>query len=310
MISTIIDLLKYFTSSETRDTVRSISQFASSLQSDWKKHIYVAKADFYNANWGTIDAFSNNLFDMILDTGISEEMYERFEDVYIELINNSYNHGILVKNNYKCRVKCIFSRWFIQLEVSDNNKKFNFFEALDEVLLERNKNERKHISGLEMVYQLSDNLIVKNGKIIAIFVGEKRIKITKDLIRFQNRRVLRITILNPPNWSFLSPSWQPLRDAIDQEEQRFVLVRIGHSFRELDEDDRMKNRLNRRVDTATMRAVSSVISHYSPQEHRWFAYLVDSVRIYNRLKDLEERNTKIFISENEALSWLTSIETE
>lgn len=307
MISTIIDILKYFTSSDTRDTVKSISQFASSLQGNWKKHIYITKANFSNANWGKIDAFSNNLFDMILEQGVSEDMYERFESVYIELVKNSYNHGILARNDYKCRIKCIYSRWFIQLEISDNNKNFNFLEALKKVELERNRNERIHTSGLEIVEELTDSRIIKNGKIIAVFVGEKKVKITKDAITIQGRDILCINVVNPPSWSFLSPSWEPLQDAINRNDRKFVLIRIGYSFGSPSEDEHRKTRT---VDTEALRAVSSVISHYAPQENHWFAYLVDTLRTYKSLKKLEGRNTRIFINENEAISWLTSIEID
>lgn len=226
MIADILSILKFITDAQTRDTVKAIAQATSRNQDDWRKYVYVMKGQFRDSEWINIDAFTNELFRRVKDTGITETKFSRFRSVYTELIDNAHQYGGNATKKI-VSINCIFSKWFIQIEIKDNGKGFNLGESLTKVRLDKMEGLREGKSGLELVSELCDKLEVKKSRVTAVIAGEDRIQVLTKTEKIGKAELLEITVVEDEQWSFLPPSWESFRDVIEKAIQPLVLIRFG-----------------------------------------------------------------------------------
>lgn len=318
MLSDIVNVLKFLTESQTRDTIAAITQIASREQSNWKKNLHSMKQQFRISDWAKINAFTNDLFERVANTGISETKIHRFTTIYSELVDNAYSHGCKDNKKGKVTIQCIYSKWFIQLEVTDNGKGFDLEKTLNAVRNERTQLIRHGKSGLEIVIELSDKVEVKKSRVSVVIAGEDRIKILTSSEKLNYKDLLVVTVEEDNQWSFLFPSWEPLRETLEAATQPYVLVRFDKSFHvDLNDSEvTIKTRPETRVNTNSSirqtkprRTVIPIITEYALDKKHYFAYITRDRWVYNDLKRLEDnsdgiKNLRIFQNEGEAREWL------
>lgn len=324
MLSDFLSVLKFLTDSQTRDTIKAISQVASHKQSDWKKNVYSMREQFKISEWVKINAFSNDLFQRIKNTGISESKFQRFTTIYSELVDNAYNHGCGGKNNCKVTIQCLFSKWFIQLEVADDGRGFDLKKVLQKVDDERADSRIRHgQSGIELILELSDSVEVKKSRVLVVIAGEDRIKIKTTVVGLEKREMCIVTIEEDEQWSFLSPSWEPLRDTLETITQPLILVRFGKPTTMKDEGPALPQKFYPMDSSGVMgvtkprRKAKPIITECALDKNHYFAYVTPERWVYDDLKKLENsdddendiKNLRFFRNENDAISWLKECPT-
>jgi len=313
MFTDFLNFLKFITDSQTRDTVKAFAEVASRKQKDWKQYVRSVSGKFTVAEWAKINAFTNDLFQKVLESGLSESKFRRFKTAYSELVDNAYHHGCKKRSNCKVTIKCVFSKWFIQLEITDTGKGFNYEEALDNVHQERWEEKRSGKSGLEVVSDVVDSLHIHKSRILIVIACDDRIKVHKSTERISRKELLTIIVEADKDWSFLSPDWTPLREALDEANQELVLVRFGTSVDthnvpfatkkkfhmvtiDKDDDDLLRP-------TRPRREAKIVISE-AMDENRYYAYVVPTHWVHSDMKELQTDNLKFFQTELDAKNWL------
>jgi anti-sigma regulatory factor (Ser/Thr protein kinase) len=320
MLTDIISILKFATDPQTRNTVGAILNAASQKKPNWKAQIQLESFEFNQSNWALINAFTNELFRKISATKISRTKLSRFKSVYTELLNNAYNHGCKGKSRWKISVKCIYSRWFIQLEVKDNGKGFIVDSALEKVKNERWNDERKGRSGLELARDLSDSIFIdgKNSRITIVIAGEDRINIYKSIEKHGKHDLLIITWADKDEWSFLAPDWEPLSNILNSATQRLILVRFASPSRAdeaqvgtkaigvppVEKEDEEYEEVDKDFSTQELRQARPIITECGLDTNHLFAYIISSYWAYTDLKELETENLRFFRNEPDAKNWL------
>lgn len=328
MLSDILNILKFFTDSQTRDTMKAIKMVASSRQKDWRKNVHHVREQFSIANWMKINAFTNDLFERVQNTDISQEKYRRFTTVYSELINNAHDYGC--RTNPKCKiiVDCIYSRWFIQLEIKDGGNGFDLHDSLEAVQKQRDEGKRKGKSGLEIVMDLSDKFEVKKTCIVVVIAGEDRIKTHTAIEKINEADLLLVTVEEDREWSFLAPSWQPLRDTLEKATQPLILVRFGKSSEKSNERVIVLGNFGEKhsseaytkaqqpkekffIEDSHVMRITNVRGRAKPiiidcalDKNHHFAYITPDRWVYDDLKELETANLKFFRNTKDAYYWL------
>jgi anti-sigma regulatory factor (Ser/Thr protein kinase)/ribosomal protein L40E len=313
MLTDIISLLKVATDPKTRDTITAIIGVASRKQPNWKEQIRVEGYQFTPENSATINAFTNELFRKVLKTGISQGKLERFTTVYSELINNAYYHGCQGKSKWKIIVRCVYSRWFIQLEVSNSGDGFDIQAAMRKVAEERGNGKRHGKSGLELVRDLTDSMYVdgKKSKISIVIAGENRINITTSEELHNKYNLLVVTWKDNEDWSFLIPDWEPLNEVLTKATQSLILIRFGTHSGDDSAEVRSKkiNSPDGEIDigkksTTKIRAAKPIITECALDTDHLFAYIISEKWVYEELVELETENLRFFRNESEAKHWL------
>lgn len=315
MITDVLGMLQFATNPNTRATLSAILNAASRRQPNWQTQIQVAGGTFTPSNWPMISAFTNDLFLKVSATGMSRTKFERFQAVYQELISNAYDHGCAKRSRWTISVKCIFCRWYVQLEVKDDGKGFLVHEALDKVAHERANGERQGRSGLELVQTLSDSVYVRgrNSHVTVVIAGEDRIRIRTSCERLGNSDLLIVIWLDEEEWSFLVPDWKPLKDVLDTASQPLILVKFARGS-SADETETYPKPIEVPDDerdpavpaTKLFRKAWPIIKQCALDESHYFAYLVSTqwTWVYDDLRSMETSNLRFFFSELEARQWL------
>lgn len=303
MLPNILDVLKFITDSKTGDFVKSISKIASQQQVDCSRDVIVFTGRFRHSEWYKIKAFANELFSKILETGINESKYKRFKTVFSELVTNAYKHGCRNKKNCYVRVRCKFSRWYIQLEVSNTGKGMDLEKALKKVERQRIKGYRQGKSGLEIVSELTDVMEVKKSQIVVIIAGEDRIKIHTEVHRVENTDLLLITVEENDEWGFLPPKWESLRDTLEKVEERLILVRFG-KYRTIKDEARFVEDSDSMRITHRRRMAKPIITECALDKNHFFAYVTADRWVYEDMRELEKDNLRFFRNSNDAYFWL------
>lgn len=314
MISDILSILKFITDSQTRDTIKAITQATSKKQSDWKNHIFVEKGDFKENNWVNIDVFTNNLFQHVRDTGISETKFRRFTSAYTELIDNAYQHGGIKSNKGSVSINCIFSKWFIQIEVKDSGNGFDLHESLEKVRSDRDDGLRDGKSGLELVRELCDKVEVKKTRVVAVIAGEDRMHVLSKVDKVGKVDLLEVTVIEDEQWSFLPPSWEPFRDAIEKANQPLILVRFGKMQSRAEGSSVPMAKDVFFVENSVMtvvrrtlvgrRKMRPIIVECALNKNHYYGYVTPDRWVYDDLKELETDNLKFFRNIRDANIWL------
>jgi anti-sigma regulatory factor (Ser/Thr protein kinase) len=314
MISDILSILKFITDAQTRDTVKAIAQATSKKQSDWKKHVFVMKGKFKETEWINIDAFTNDLFQRVKDTGISETKFRRFTSAYSELIDNAYQHGGLNAKKGIVSINCIYSKWFIQIEIKDNGNRFDLYKSLEKVRNDREQGLREGKSGLELVRELCDKVEIRKSCVIAVIAGEDRMQILSNVEKFGNTELLEVTVIEDEQWSFLPPSWETFRDAIEKASQPIILVRVGkmqsraegNSITTAKEVFFVENNVMSAIRRTLVgrRKMRPIIVDCALNKNHYYAYVMPDRWVYDDLKELETNNLKFFRNVSDANAWL------
>lgn len=315
MLSDILNIFKFITDSSTRETIQSIARIASERQVDWKKNVFSMKGEFRLSDWFKINAFTNELFRRVRETGISDSKYDRFTTVYTELVENAYHHGCNKKKRCKVKISCIFSKWFIQLEVADTGKGFSISDIEERIRQEKRTESRIGLkkTGLEVVLELSDNLeIKKKSRVIVVIAGENRVKIHETIEKAEGKNILVVTVEEDSQWSFLYPSWEPLRDALERTEEPLILVRFGRLKVEdtspvVPQKKFVPDNSSLRI-TKRARQALPVILECALNRNSLYAYVLSDRWVYDNFSEFETENLHFFRNESNAKAWLLNPE--
>ena len=316
MLSDILSVLKFATDPQTRNILNAIITVAARKQPDWKKQIQTENFEFNQSNWAMLSAFTNELFQNIRVTNISPTKLSRFKTIYTELINNAYHHGCKERNKWKIGIKCVYSRWFIQLEVKDDGKGFLVDSVLQNVNRERLEGTRQGKSGLELVRDLSDSMFVqgRQSNVSIVIAGNDRIGISTKTEKYGKHDMLIITWVDNNEWSFLSPDWEPLSNTLNSAIQQLILVKFDTPRKDLIERS-IEMSTERKIgmppdeqektfSTQDVKKVRPIITECGSDKSHLFAYIISSDWVYHELKELETPNLEIFRNELDARKWL------
>lgn len=316
MLGDIINVLKFVTDTNTRETVKAFTEVAARRQKNWRRHIYTMSGKFSVAEWVKINAFTNELFQQVAEVGLSSSKLKRFKTVYSELTNNAYQHGCKKRHKCKVTIKCVYSKWFIQLDIADSGAGFDFDEAIKKVNNERNEGKRTGKSGIEVVSEIADIFQVQKARVSVVIAGEDRIKVYTNIEKVGQKELVTIFVETDPDWSFLSPDWTPFREAFDAHKQELWLVRFGEAADRPDslipketeivlvpEKRAFKDNDDILGPTGVRRVVKKIITE-AADINRYYAYVVPSHWVFDDMKVLQAENLRLFQSEDEARIWL------
>ena len=316
MIGDILNILKFVTDTNTRETVKAFTDVAARHQKNWRRQIHSVSGKFTVAEWVKINVFTNELFQQIAEVGLSSSKLKRFKTIYSELIDNAYHHGC--KKRQKCRVtvKCVYSKWFIQLEVVDSGEGYDFDEAQQKIEQERIEGKRTGKSGIEVVKEIADIFEVHKARVLVVIAGEDRIRVRTKIEDMGQKELVTIFVETDPDWSFLSPDWTPFREAFDEHKQDLVLVRFGVAADKPDslipketkivlapEPREFRDNDDMLGPTTTRRVFKKIITE-AADINRYFAYVIPSHWVFHDMNELQAENLKLFQTEDDARVWL------
>jgi anti-sigma regulatory factor (Ser/Thr protein kinase) len=324
MLSDILSVLRFATDPQTQNTLNAIASAASRKQPNWKAQVKLEQFKFDQSNWAMLGAFTNELFQNIKATNVSQTKLNRFKTIYTELVNNAYHHGCKDRSRWKIGIKCIYSRWFIQLAIKDDGKGFLVDSALKKVRGERLDGTRQGRSGLELVRDLSDSMFVdgKESMITIVVSGNDRIGISTTTEKHGKYNMLIVTWVDNDEWSFLAPDWEPLSNTLASATQQLIMIRFDTpSPTMVDVEMSLENGVipnkkigvpgedeeeGRQFSTQEMKKARPIITECGSDKSHLFAYIISSNWVYEELKELETSNLRIFRTEPDARNWLLS----
>jgi len=217
MFSNILSLLRFITDPETRKTLAILSQTVSNNHKNWKDSIKNATAKLSGDDSFRASAFANYLLGELKNLGASNELVNRFQIVFTELVNNAFKHGC--KHDKKCKVsiRCTYSQWFIRLEISDSGEGFHFNP-------DRQYVDEPH--GLDVVQKLTYKFITnKKGNVITAFIaGHDSLNAIHNIERYKGQEILVINVTSRIEWHYMISDWEPLRRALEYATQRLILI--------------------------------------------------------------------------------------
>jgi len=295
MFNDILLFLKFVTDPNARSTLSSILSFVSKTQKNWKREVKIAKAEFTGNETHALSVFANLLLDEFQKAGVSPNKIEDFNAVFSELINNAFEHGCSSAN--KCRVKivCMYSRWFIQIEVIDSGKGFDLASVRQQRWKERrNHNETTVKHGLEIVDSLAIRLYTnkKGNSVTAILSGQDSMGVTPALQKYKNHELLVIHLVSEQAWHYVVADWKPLLRIVNSYEHKDLVL--------IDATDIIWT-------TKVREQARKIIHSLSDMPNKFFAFSVShrAGEIFD-LSSLSTRNSKIFHPDemDKARNWL------
>jgi len=290
VVTEVLSLLKFVTDKQTRDTVQSIAQKVSSRDKDWIKSIRRMSGRFAPSDIARIDMFANSLIAELKRVGLSDDKIRKFYIVFSELVHNAFKHGCKGLRRCKIAISCIYSPWFVEIEVQDQGKGFDLEDVLQSKASRRSRPGR---SGLQLVRDLVDNLTTnaKGNRVVALITGGGRIAATPSIERYGGEELCIITLREDDEWHFLAPNWQVLQQTLDRVTQEFIMVTWG---------DAKQNP----YDTACLGGLVPVITGCRITVEKVYAFVRSFDWILQDLQELSSANLRFFENEHDARNWL------
>lgn len=291
MFAEILSILKFMTDEQTRKTIQSIAQFASREDKDWAKKIRRTSGKFSAADITRVSVFANSLLKELENTGLSEEKISKFRTVLSELVNNAFRHGCQNRQNCFVQIDCIYSPWFIEIQVRDGGDGFNLAKVLETPTTDR---ERR--SGLQVVRALVDSLSTnqKGTSVTALIASADRITIETSIEKHGSKELCVVTLDENRDWFFLPPSWEPLQKTLSRAKQKYILVTWKRGIR---------GRLSS-LSTPQLGAFIKVITGCHLDVGRYYAFVQQIDWVLEDLEKQQSKNVRFFDSNEEARAWL------
>lgn len=284
MISDIIALLKFIADPGSRKFVQSLTSIRTLNKLDWELNVKTAEASFKGDEAFKSVGFANSLIAEMCQIEVQQNELRKFKMIFDELVRNAFEHGCKNDGKYKVKIKCIYSPWFITLEVSDSGRGFDLDEALQKY------DDDTH--GLHLVKSLSYRFSVKDNSVAtSLIISEPILKIMPRIKLVDNTEILILKIVEKSEWHYLITSWNPLREILRESNQKYIAIEC----------------FNFNWKTISGREVKEVINEFADYENRYIAIGVD--RQANGFYDFSKMNSdrlQIFFNPNASISWLIS----
>ncbi len=225
MLNDILLFLKFVVDPNARDTLSGILSFVSKTQKNWRRDVKTTKAEFTGNETYALSVYANSLLSEFEKIGLSANKVSDFNVVFSELVNNAFEHGCNFTDKCHVKITCTYSRWFIQLQVSDSGKGFNLASQVNTddfwKHFEQDKTSTKH--GLQIVNNLAIRLYTnkKGNSVTAILSGQDSMSVTPAIQKYKNQELLIIHIDSEQAWHYVVADWKPL-------------LRIVHSYENKD----------------------------------------------------------------------------
>lgn len=294
ILNDVLSFLRFVTDTQTRDTLASILHVVAKNQKDWKKDIKSVKAEFNGGETHTLAVFINNLLDDFLVIGLSKAKIADFKIVFSELINNAFEHGCRHSEKCTISVQCVYSKWFVHLQVSDSGKGFDLDKTLESLQEQRELDPKKLKHGLQVVKNIAFRLYTnkKGNSIAAVLMGQDNISVIPSTTNYRGQEILVLTIDSDRAWYHLTADWTPLIRTIENQHHK-KLVLIDATVM----DWSTKESSNAKI----------VVQKFSGTTDRFYAFVVsDLVEDEFELSNLDTENIKVFRHSEitQAKTWL------
>lgn len=293
MISDILSIFKFITDTQTRQTIQQIAVVASRRDKDWAKSIKHMSGRFAGNDIAKVNAFANSLFSEVETIGLSQEKIHKCQTVFSELVNNAFKHGCKSKPNCFVNIDCIYSRWFVEIEVRDEGQGFNLAKVLESSAIDRQRR-----SGLQLVRDLADNLSTnpKGNTVTALIASADRITVETSVEKHGKTELGVITLDEQNDWHFLNASWGPLQRALNRVKQKYVLVTWKSGIK--------KNPW----DTGRLGRFIGVVTGCQLHSERYYSFVINVDWVFQDLENLKwSANVHFSDNERDAREWLIEL---
>lgn len=294
IFSDVLNFLKFVTDPNAKNTLADILRVVSRTQKNWKKDIKSVKAEFNGNESYTLSVFVNSLLDDFAVVGLSKNKISDFKIVFSELINNAFEHGCRHSEKCKIVVQCVYSRWFIHLQVSDSGKGFDLEKTLEKLQQQTDSNPTQSKHGLQVVKNIAFRVYSnKKGNLIAaVLTGQDNIEVIPATEHFKGKELLIVNIRSDRAWYYIVADWKPLTRIVDSY-HKMKLIYI--------------NAIDMDWTTKVGESAKTVVERFSETQDRYYAFVVsDQCEDEFELSNLDTDNVKVF-RESEitrAKSWL------
>lgn len=296
MFNDILLFLKFIVDPNARDTLSGILSFVSKTQKNWRKDVKTIKAEFIGNETYALSVYANSLLGEFEKIGLSDNKISDFNIIFSELVNNAFEHGCKFTDKCHVKITCTYSRWFIQLQVSDSGKGFNLASSVQTddfwKFSEQDKKVTKH--GLQIVNNLAIRLYTnkRGNSVTAILSGQDSMSVAPAIQKYKNQELLVIHISTEQAWHYVVADWKPL-------------LRIVHSY---EKNDLVLIDATDIFWTTKVRSQArQIIDSLAEAPNRFFAFSVShkAGEIFD-LNALSNENTKVFHSDEieKAKNWL------
>lgn len=281
MLSVIINFLRYFRDPDVKEALSHIYRVVLRNQKGWREEIRTLRAKFRGDESYKVVAFANFAIQEFKQAGITPKQIDRFRIVFSELLRNAFEHGC--KNSRRCRVsvRCIYCRWFIRLQIADSGDGFDLTSALDKwkFAVDFRRDQDRH--GLWIVGQLTDSLRVNKAgnTLTAFFLTSSSFTLIPVVQRYKRHEILVLNVDDGSAWDYMAASWRPLAEALENAQQKLVLINCQAMYWDSDRVARVRD----------------TVGDFKMRQGCFYAFLVDrqDSKLFN-LKKLESGNLRVF----------------
>lgn len=156
----ILDVIKFFFSSDFRDSVKSVFKLAKS-SGDWKNDILIYKGEFDAKNELKVQALIGQTCKILIEKGWDKDSTSSISYALTEIVKNGIEYS---GTNDKVETKIEICSNYCTIEISDNGQGFDLSNELKtQNALDENS---RNCKALGVIYRMMTNFtqIKKNGK--------------------------------------------------------------------------------------------------------------------------------------------------